>query len=68
MPRDNVHRVVMGAGQLAPFLGERMLAEQRHYRSKKFDAPSWLWNSIVELIITHKRGYLEHCRRYPLGI
>ena len=127
MPRDNAQRVVTGARQLAPFLGERMLAERlfdrsvfvrellpqdlkieldalsheeamdsayflamvvgraharqmdaqtRHSwqaelkrnRSKKLDAPSWLWNSIVELIITHERGYLEHCRRYALGI
>lgn len=127
MPRDNAERVVAGARHLAPFLGERMVAERlfersvflrellpqdlkieldslsheeamrsayflamvvgraharqmdaatRHSwqaelkrnRSKKFEAPSWLWNSIVELIITHERGYLEHCRRYALAV
>ena len=127
MPRDNAHRVVSGARQLAPFLGERMLAERlldrsvfmrellpqdlkieldalsheeamksayflaqvvgraharqmdaatRHSwqaelkrnRSKKLDAPSWLWNSMVELILIHERGYLEHCRRYALDV
>lgn len=125
MPRDNAQRVVAGARQLAPFLGERMLAERllerpvfmrellpqdlkieldklnhreamesahflatvvgkaharqmdaetRHAwqaelkrnRSKKLDAPSWLWNNVVELIVMHERGYLEHCRRYAL--
>jgi len=123
MPRDNAQRVVQGARQLAPFLGERMLAERlmdsavfmrellpqdlkieldvlshdeamksayflaavvgkaharqmdaatrrswqaelQRNRSKKLDAPSWLWNSIVELIVSHERGYLDHCRRY----
>jgi uncharacterized protein (DUF2252 family) len=127
MPRDNAQRVVTGARQLAPFLGERMLAERlldrsvfmrellpqdlkieldalsheeamksayflalvvgkaharqmdaatRHSwqtelkrnRSKKLDAPSWLWNSMVELILVHERGYLEHCRRYALDV
>lgn len=127
MPRDNAERVVAGARQLAPYLGERMLAERlldrpifmrellpqdlkielaalsheeatksayflamvvgkaharqmdagtrrswqaelKRNRSKKLDAPSWLWNSIVELIITHERGYLEHCRRYALNV
>jgi uncharacterized protein (DUF2252 family) len=35
-------------------------------RSKKIDAPSWLWTSVVELMATHEAGYLEHCRRYSL--
>jgi uncharacterized protein (DUF2252 family) len=126
MPKDFAERVVTGACQLSPFLGERMLAE--HFlkrpvvlrelmpqdlkleidqltpdeavaaasylaavvgkahsrqldaasrikwknelnkgRSKKLDAPGWLWNSVVELVGAHERGYLEHCRRYALG-
>ena len=35
-------------------------------RPKKFDAPSWLWNSVVDLVATHEAAYLEHCRRYAL--
>lgn len=35
-------------------------------RSKTLDAPSWLWNSVVELVGTHERAYLDHCRRYAL--
>jgi uncharacterized protein (DUF2252 family) len=35
-------------------------------RSKSLDAPSWLWQSVVALIASHEKAYLEHCRRYAL--
>jgi len=38
-------------------------ALKRNY-SRKLDAPSWLWSSVVELIARHETAYLEHCRRY----
>ena len=28
--------------------------------------PSWLWNSVLQLIAHHETGYLEHCRNYAL--
>jgi uncharacterized protein (DUF2252 family) len=124
MPDDDAERVVLGARNLSPFLGERMLAakllgrsvfirallpqdlkveiealtsdeavevaaflarvvgraharqmgtadrarwaaELRRNRSK-LDAPSWLWNSVVDLVALHESAYLEHCRRYAL--
>jgi uncharacterized protein (DUF2252 family) len=34
------------------------------HRSKTHDAPSWLWASVVDLLATHEKAYLEHCRRY----
>ena len=37
-------------------------------RSKTLDAPSWLWSSAVDLLVSHERGYLEHCRNYALAI
>ena len=37
-------------------------------RSKTLDAPSWLWSSVVDLLVSHERGYLEHCRNYALAI
>jgi uncharacterized protein (DUF2252 family) len=43
---------------------KRWLAELQRNRSKTLDAPSWLWNSIVELVSSHEVGYLEHCRRF----
>ena len=33
-------------------------------RSKSLDAPSWLWQSVVELVKEHEGGYLDHCRRF----
>jgi uncharacterized protein (DUF2252 family) len=35
-------------------------------RAGGIDAPSWLWESVVDLAGTHETGYLEHCRRYAL--
>lgn len=41
----------------------KTLASQR---SKKLDAPSWLWTSVVELVGLHESAYLRHCRKYAL--
>jgi uncharacterized protein (DUF2252 family) len=41
-------------------------AEVGRSRSKRLDAPSWLWSSIVALIASHEAAYLEHCRQYAL--
>jgi uncharacterized protein (DUF2252 family) len=126
MPRDNAVRVVTGARQLAPNLGERMMASRfmnkpvfirellpqdlkleidqltreeavhtaqylagvvglahasqmtrsarkawramlRRDRSKRLDAPSWLWSSVVDLLADHELAYLEHCRAFVLA-
>lgn len=125
MPRDNAQRVVAGARQLSPALGNRMIATRmlgrgffirellpqdmkleldqltqaeamtvatylarvvgkahaqqmdmntrqqwmndlQRNRSRALDAPSWLWSSVVQLVGSHEKGYLEHCRRYAL--
>ena len=36
--------------------------ELRRNRAKGLNAPSWLWRSVVDLLLEHQRGYLEHCR------
>jgi uncharacterized protein (DUF2252 family) len=36
--------------------------------SKALEAPSWLWSSVVDLVASHERGYLDHCRRYALEL
>jgi|SRR5580704_4312362 uncharacterized protein (DUF2252 family) len=41
--------------------------ELSHNRSANLDAPSWLWSSIVELVVSHEGAYLEHCRKYITG-
>ena len=125
MPKDNGKRVVEGARQLAPALGERMMAARflgrsvflrellpqdlkleidqisheeavgaatflaavlgkahgrqmdpptrkrflrnlKRRSSKRLDAPSWLWSSVVDLAGIHEVAYLEHCRQYAL--
>ena len=50
--------------------GERdaWLAALAAHRTKNIDAPSWLWQSVVELVAEHERAYLEHCRRYALDV
>ena len=35
-------------------------------RSRRLDAPSWLWSSVVDLAGIHEVAYLEHCRQYAL--
>lgn len=44
------------------------IAELARNRSGALDAPSWLWSSVVDLIAVHEKAYLEHCRRYALGL
>jgi uncharacterized protein (DUF2252 family) len=34
---------------------------------KSVDAPSWLWNSVVDLVPLLEAAYLEDCRRYALA-
>jgi uncharacterized protein (DUF2252 family) len=34
----------------------------------RLDAPSWLWNSVVDLLGVHERAYLEHCRVYASSV
>ena len=43
------------------------ITELRRHRSKNLDAPSWLWTSVVELVASHEKAYLEHCRQYALA-
>jgi uncharacterized protein (DUF2252 family) len=43
----------------------RRLLIAQHGRT--IDAPSWLWQSVVDLAAMHEGAYLEHCRRYALA-
>lgn len=36
-------------------------------RRGKIDTPSWLWEKVVLLAVSHEAGYLDHCRRYALA-
>ncbi|GGP22865.1 DUF2252 family protein [Silvimonas iriomotensis] len=57
----NAHARQLAEDDRRQWLGE---LGQRH--GKNLDAPSWLWQSVVELVGSHEQGYLEHCRRYAL--
>jgi uncharacterized protein (DUF2252 family) len=52
--------------QMDEFTARRWVAELSRTRSKTFEAPSWLWSSVVELVASHEAAYLDHCRRYAL--
>ncbi len=73
------HEAVEVAGSLARVVG-RAHARQlnadgradwanalRRSHTRSLQAPSWLWNSVVDLIGLHEAAYLDHCRRYALG-
>ena len=47
---------------------KRWRSELKRYRTKKLDAPSWLWSSVVELLVIHEQEYLTHCRKYALSV
>ena len=60
---------VVGRGharQMDPSDRKLWLAELQRNRSKSLDAPSWLWNSVVDLVGAHEIAYLQHCRRHAL--
>ena len=42
------------------------LSDLKRNRSKSLHAPSWLWISVVDLLASHEKAYLEHCRQYAL--
>jgi uncharacterized protein (DUF2252 family) len=55
------------ARQMGTLDGAAWLAELQRNRSRGLDAPSWLWASVVDLVATHEKAYLEHCRRYAMA-
>jgi uncharacterized protein (DUF2252 family) len=50
--------------QMASGIRAAWSSEMARRRSSTLDAPSWLWTSLVELVMTHEAAYLEHCRMY----
>jgi uncharacterized protein (DUF2252 family) len=58
---------VAHARQLDNAARDRWRVELERAATRSFDAPSWLWSSVVDLVGIHERAYLEHCRRYALA-
>jgi uncharacterized protein (DUF2252 family) len=52
--------------QLDPAARKAWRAELQRSRSKSLNAPTWLWQSVVDLLSDHERAYLEHCRQCAL--
>lgn len=59
---------VAHARQLDQAARDQWRTEIERASTRNFDAPSWLWTSVVELVGIHERAYLDHCRRYALGV
>jgi uncharacterized protein (DUF2252 family) len=60
---------VVGQGharQMDTLAKQKWREELKRHRAAKLDAPSWLWSSIVELLVSHEGEYLEHCRKYAM--
>jgi uncharacterized protein (DUF2252 family) len=60
---------VVGRGHARQMGGperKQWLADLQRNRTRSLDAPSWLWNSVVDLVGAHESAYLTHCRRYAL--
>jgi len=55
---------VAHARQMAPTVRKEWRTLLKRGRSKRLDAPSWLWSSVVDLMASHELAYLEHCRTY----
>ena len=60
------HRRRAHVGQLAPETCAAWLGELQHGRSRSLDAPSWLWDAMVDLVGAHESAYLQHRRRFAL--
>ena len=56
------------ARQLSSAERRDWLATLQRNRSRQLDAPSWLWNSVVDLVALHEAAYLEHCRHFALEL
>ena len=52
--------------QMDPQIRKSFIRDLKQRPSKRLDAPSWLWSSIVDLAGIHEVAYLEHCRQYAL--
>lgn len=51
------------ARQMDPATRRSWRKELAVKRTKTLHAPSWLWNSVVQLMVNHEGAYLDHCRR-----
>jgi uncharacterized protein (DUF2252 family) len=73
---EAIHCAQFLASVIGSAHGRQMEARQRAQwrrileggRSRRLDAPSWLWKSVVDLMVSHEAAYLEHCRLYARAL
>ena len=53
--------------QMKPAIRSAWQRKLKRTYSKNLDAPSWLWNGVVDLVAAHEASYLRHCRTYALS-
>ncbi len=60
---------IVGRAHVRQFASETCaawLGDLQHGRSRSLDAPSWLWDAVVDLVGARESAYLQHCRRFAL--
>jgi uncharacterized protein (DUF2252 family) len=50
------------ARQMEPVTRRAWRDELGRNRPGDLDAPSWLWQSVADLLVNHERTYFDHCR------
>ena len=77
MEQFSRREAVIAARYLAAVVGKahgrQMKSDERaawsrslHHHGSHVDAPRWLWEPVVALLVRHERAYLEHCRLHAL--
>lgn len=62
------HVVGQGHARQLDLAGRKQwLNELQRNRSKSLDAPSWLWNSVVDLVGAHETAYLDIAGCYAMA-
>jgi uncharacterized protein (DUF2252 family) len=56
------------ARQMEPEVRQAWLCELKSGQGGACTLPTWLWDSVVQLVASHEAGYLEHCRKYAPGM
>ena len=54
------------ARQMDTLAKKKWQNELQRHRTAKLNAPSWLWSSVVEVLVNQEGEYLKHCRKYAM--
>jgi uncharacterized protein (DUF2252 family) len=54
--------------QMAPDIRQAWNRELHRRHPPDIAAPTWLWNTVVGLLVRHEEAYLKHCRRTAFAV